>query len=60
MSFAVPDRSGPGRRIPAHGFPLIPGTGKRLFDGAKRTQLRLTGITHVGPDGVTVQRYVPA
>jgi dihydrofolate reductase len=41
-------------------FPLILGTGKRLFDGAKKTRLRLTDITHAGPDGVTVQRYVPA
>jgi len=41
-------------------FPLILGTGRRLFDGAKKTRLRLTDVTPLGPDGVTVQRYVPA
>lgn len=41
-------------------FPLILGSGKRLFGGANKTRLALTDITHLGPDGVTVQRYVPA
>ncbi len=41
-------------------FPVILGTGKRLFDGAKMTRLRLTGSTPVGTDGVTVQTYTPA
>jgi dihydrofolate reductase len=41
-------------------FPVILGTGKRLFDGTTMTRLTLTGITHVGPDGVTVQRYARA
>ncbi len=41
-------------------FPLVLGTGKRLFDGAKRTRLHLTGLTNIGTDGVTIQRYTPA
>ena len=41
-------------------FPLVLGTGKRLFDGAKRTRLHLTGVTNIGTDGVTIQRYTPA
>ena len=41
-------------------FPVILGTGRRLFDGAAMTRLTLTGITRVGPDGVTVQRYTRA
>jgi len=41
-------------------FPLILGTGKRLFDGAKRTRQQLTDVTHIGTDGVTIQRYTPA
>ncbi len=41
-------------------FPLILGTGRRLFDGAAMTRLTLAGLTHLGPDGVTVQRYTRA
>ena len=41
-------------------FPLILGAGQRLFDGAARTRLKLADITSIGPDGVTVQRYMPA
>ncbi len=41
-------------------FPLILGTGKRLFDGAAMTRLTLAGLTHLGSDGVTVQRYARA
>ena len=41
-------------------FPLVLGTGKRLFDGAARTSLELADITRIGPDGVTIQRYTPA
>jgi dihydrofolate reductase len=39
-------------------FPLILGSGKRLFDGAKRIKLQLADITRIGADGVTIQRYV--
>jgi dihydrofolate reductase len=38
-------------------FPLILGTGKRLFDGAKMTRLKLDDVTSIGTDGVSVQRY---
>ncbi|MGH3198854.1 MAG: dihydrofolate reductase family protein [Streptosporangiaceae bacterium] len=41
-------------------FPLILGTGQRLFDGAQMTRLKLADVTSIGPDGVTIQRYVPA
>jgi len=41
-------------------FPVILGSGRRLFDGTKLTRLNLSGTIPVGPDGVTVQRYVPA
>jgi len=41
-------------------FPLILGTGQRLFDGAAKTRLNLAGITNLGPAGVTVQRYTRA
>ncbi len=41
-------------------FPLVLGTGKRLFDGAARTNLKLADVTRISPDGVTIQRYTPA
>jgi len=41
-------------------FPLVLGTGKRLFDGAARTRLKLADVTSIGPDGVTIHRYKPA
>jgi dihydrofolate reductase len=41
-------------------FPVVLGSGKRLFDGATTTSLKLTDSNPVGPDGVTVLTYVPA
>jgi dihydrofolate reductase len=41
-------------------FPLILGTGKRLFDGVKMTRLKQAGITRIGTEGVAIQRYTPA
>jgi dihydrofolate reductase len=41
-------------------FPVILGSGRRLFDNVKLTRLNLAGAIPVGPDGVTVQRFVPA
>jgi dihydrofolate reductase len=41
-------------------FPVILGSGRRLFDSAAMTRLALTDITRVGPAGVTVQRYARA
>ena len=41
-------------------FPVVLGSGRRLFDGVKLTRLNLAGSTPVGPDGVAVHRYVPA
>jgi len=41
-------------------FPVVLGTGQRLFDGAARTRLKLTDVTSIGPDGVTIQRYAPS
>jgi dihydrofolate reductase len=41
-------------------FPLILGTGKRLFDGAKPTRLKLADITEIGTDGVSIQRFTLA
>ena len=41
-------------------FPLILGSGKRLFDGARRTKLQLADVNRIGADGVTIQRYTTA
>jgi len=41
-------------------FPIVLGSGKRLFDGAPVTMLKLTGIKALGDTGVTIQTYVPA
>jgi hypothetical protein len=38
-------------------FPLILGTGKRLFDGTTMTRLKLADVTEIGTDGVSIQRY---
>jgi dihydrofolate reductase len=41
-------------------FPIVLGSGKRLFDGAPVTTLKLAGIKTLGDSGVTVQTYFPA
>lgn len=40
-------------------FPVAVGTGKRLFDGAPKTKLRVVDSTPVGPDGIVVITYEP-
>ena len=51
------DRERPRRRAPAHGFPVVLGTGKRLFgETADKKRLRLLSSRVVG-DGVAVQVY---
>jgi dihydrofolate reductase len=40
-------------------FPIVLGSGKRLFDGAPVTRLALTGTRDIGTDGVVVQTYTP-
>ncbi|HEV8572733.1 MAG TPA: dihydrofolate reductase family protein [Actinomycetota bacterium] len=41
-------------------FPVVLGSGKRLFDGANKTSLKLTDTQQVGSDGVTILTYTPA
>jgi dihydrofolate reductase len=41
-------------------FPVVLGSGRKLLDGAATTRLRLAGVKHVGPDGVTIVTYTPA
>jgi dihydrofolate reductase len=41
-------------------FPIILGSGKRLFDGAPVTPLRLASVKPLGDEGITVQTYTPA
>jgi dihydrofolate reductase len=41
-------------------FPVVLGSGKRLFEGAARKELRLLDSRAVGDDGVLVLTYQPA
>jgi dihydrofolate reductase len=41
-------------------FPVVLGSGRRLFEGAPVTRFTLANSRPVGPDGVTVLTYVPA
>jgi len=41
-------------------FPIVLGSGKRLFDNTSQATLRLADTKPVGPDGVIVLTYVPA
>jgi thioredoxin reductase/dihydrofolate reductase len=41
-------------------FPVVLGSGQRLFDGAPLTRFTLASSQPVGPDGVLVLTYLPA
>lgn len=38
-------------------FPVVLGSGRRLFDGAAKTRLRLTGSQEIGSEGITICTY---
>jgi dihydrofolate reductase len=40
-------------------FPLTLGSGKRLFDGSERSELRLADSKTVGSDGIVILTYQP-
>jgi dihydrofolate reductase len=41
-------------------FPVVLGSGRRLFEGAPRLRFALASTQPVGPDGVTILSYVPS
>ena len=41
-------------------FPVVLGSGRRLFEGGPLTRFSRTSSLPVGPDGVTVETYIPA
>lgn len=41
-------------------FPVVLGSGKKLFDGAEPTRLALVSAAPVGDDGVTILTYQPS
>jgi dihydrofolate reductase len=41
-------------------FPVVLGSGRRLFEGTPLTRFSRASSRPVGPDGVTVETYVPA
>ena len=41
-------------------FPVVLGSGRRLFEGAPLTRFSRASSRPVGPDGVTVETYAPA
>jgi len=41
-------------------FPIVLGSGRRLFEGASLARFTLAASQPVGPDGVTVLTYAPA
>ena len=41
-------------------FPVVLGSGKRLFDNTNQATLRLVDTKPVGPDGILVLTYTPA